>query len=201
MIHDVNKVLLSSKASFGRKDYKYLIGYKNRKQVRPLCLMLPKMSAYRRDFDETPYLLFLIRNNEMLEKYNGIWDKVNNTIKKEFYSEPVYNEKYVSTKIKSYEGEINTILSEDLIPKKALNVIAYQYLSIILIDSVFRIDKNYYTQAFLEECKYAFKKKKMTKYITDDIEISSDEEDSNKESSNDSDKENFSEQGDFEESA
>ena len=76
------------------------------------------MSAYRRDFDETPYLLFLIRNNEMLEKYNGIWDKVNNTIKKEFYSEPVYNEKYVSNKIKSYEGEINTILSEDLIPKE-----------------------------------------------------------------------------------
>ena len=158
------------------------------------------MSAYRRDFDETPYLLFLIRNNEMLEKYNGIWDKVNNTIKKEFYSEPVYNEKYVSTKIKSYEGEINTILSEDLIPKKALNVIAYQYLSIILIDSVFRIHKNYYTQQLLEECKYAFKEKKMTKYITDDIEISSDEEDSNKESSNDSDKENFSEQSDFEES-
>ena len=63
LIHDVNKVLLSSKASFGRKDYKYLIGYKDGKKVRPLCLMLPKMSAYRRDFDETPYLLFLIRNN------------------------------------------------------------------------------------------------------------------------------------------
>ena len=67
-----------------------------------------------------------------------------------------------------------------------------------MIDSVFRIDKSYYTQAFLEEYKYAFKEKKMTKYITDDIEISSD--DSNKESSNDSDKENFSEQSDFEES-
>ena len=118
MIHDINKVLLSSKTSFGRKDYKYLIGYKNRKQVRPLCLMLPKMSAYRRDFDETPYLLFLIRNNEMLEKYGEIWDKVNHTIKKEFCSEPVYNEKYVTNKIKSYEVEINTILSEDLIPKE-----------------------------------------------------------------------------------
>ena len=69
-----------------------------------------------------------------------------------------------------------------------------------MIDSVFRIDKSCYTQAFLEEYKYAFKEKKMTKYITDDIEISSDEEDSNKESSNDSDKENFSEQSDFEES-
>ena len=54
----------------------------------------------------------------MLEKYNGIWDKVNNTIKKGFCSEPVYNEKYVTNKIKSYEVEINTILSEDLIPKE-----------------------------------------------------------------------------------
>ena len=44
----------------------------------------------------------------MLEKYNQIWDKVNKVIKKGIDSEPVYNDKYLKTKIKSYKGKINT---------------------------------------------------------------------------------------------
>ena len=70
----------------------------------------PNMSAYRRDLDETKYLFFLIKNNELLEKYNKFWEIVKNSIKKEFYSEPVYNEKYLKAKIKSYNGKINTDL-------------------------------------------------------------------------------------------
>ena len=34
--------------------------------------MLPKMSAYRRDFEESKYMLFLIKNEELPEKYNEI---------------------------------------------------------------------------------------------------------------------------------
>ena len=52
---------------------------------------------------------FWIQNNELLEKYNEIWDKVSNTIKKGFDSEPVYSEKYLRTKVKSYEGKISNI--------------------------------------------------------------------------------------------
>ena len=44
---------------------------------------------------------FLIKDDELLEKYNGIWEKVKNSIKKEFDSEPLYNEKYLKAKIKS----------------------------------------------------------------------------------------------------
>ena len=63
------------------------------------------MSAYRRDFDEIKYMSFLIKDDELLEKYNKIWTKVSNSIK---HSEPVYNEKYLKTKLKSYKGKINT---------------------------------------------------------------------------------------------
>ena len=68
-----------------------------------------------------------------------------------------------------------------------------------MIDSVFRTGKNYYPQAFVEECKYAFKEKKMPEYIADDIEISSDDsdrEDSDEEISNErnSDEEKFDEE-------
>ena len=47
------------------------------------------MSAYRRDLDETKYMSFLVKDNQLLEKYNEIWEKVSNSIKKEFDSEPV----------------------------------------------------------------------------------------------------------------
>ena len=48
-------------------------------------------------------------------------------------------------------------------------------------------DNNYYPKVFLEECKYVFKEKKTSKFITDGIEISSDDfdkEDSAEENSN-----------------
>ena len=56
-------------------------------------------------------------------------------------------------------------------PKESSNCIC---LSVILISSVFRMSKNYYTQAFFEECKYIFKEKERTRHLTEDLEISSD---------------------------
>ena len=39
-------------------------------------------SAFRGDFGETKYMFFLIKNDELLENYNKIWEKVENSIKK-----------------------------------------------------------------------------------------------------------------------
>ena len=61
------------------------------------------MNTYRRDFDETKYLTLLIKDDGLLEKYNEMWKKVKNSIKEEFDSEPVYNEKYVNARIKSHK--------------------------------------------------------------------------------------------------
>ena len=57
--------------------------------MKPLCTILPNMSAYRRDRDETNYIFFLIKNDELLEKYNSA------RASKEFYGEPVYDEKHL----------------------------------------------------------------------------------------------------------
>ena len=40
------------------------------------------MFAYRRNFDETKYVPFLITVDELLEKYNKTWEKVRNSTKK-----------------------------------------------------------------------------------------------------------------------
>ena len=56
-----------------KKDSKYFNGYKDAKKTKNLCIFLPRMSAYRRDFDETEYMSLLIKNDETFEKYNDIW--------------------------------------------------------------------------------------------------------------------------------
>ena len=61
---------------------------------------------------------FSIKDDDLLEKYNEIWEEVKNIIKKEFHREPVYNEKYLKLKIKSYNGKISTNFHNNKIPKE-----------------------------------------------------------------------------------
>ena len=56
---DINKIVVSNKVSFGKKGFKYFIGYKDAKKIRHLCVVLPKMSAYRKDFDETKIYIYI----------------------------------------------------------------------------------------------------------------------------------------------
>ena len=80
------------------------------------------------------YICSFIKDNELLKKYNEIWEKVKNSIKKEFDTEPVYNEKYVKAKIKSYNGKIDTNFHNNKIKKEGSHFIC---LLVILIDSAF----------------------------------------------------------------
>ena len=79
----------------------------------------------------------------MLEKFNEIWEKVKNSIKKKFDSELVYNGKYLKAKIKSYKRKINTHFHTNKMPKESSTFVC---LSVIVIGSVFRTGKNYYAQ-------------------------------------------------------
>ena len=53
-----------------KKGFKYFICYKDAKKSKRLCIFLPKMIEYRKDFDETKYISFLIKDVELLEQYN-----------------------------------------------------------------------------------------------------------------------------------
>ena len=63
---DNNQIVVSNKVYFSKKGFKYFIGYF-------IGYISPRMIAYRRDFDETKYMSFLIKDDELLEKYNEIW--------------------------------------------------------------------------------------------------------------------------------
>ena len=69
--------------------------------------MLPKRNAYLKRYDgKTKWIWFLIEDDDLLEKYYTIWDKVSADIKKEFDSKTVYNKNYLITKIKSNGDEV-----------------------------------------------------------------------------------------------
>ena len=67
----------------------------------------------------------MIKDYELLKKYNEIWEKVKISNKKEFDSEPVYKEKYLKAEIKPYNGKRNINLHNNEISKKVLNLFVY----------------------------------------------------------------------------
>ena len=105
----------------------------------------------------------------------------------EFDSEPVYadGDKYIKTKIKIYGGRVNTNFQGKNVPKENAS---YKCLSLIMLDSVIRVNKKYYPQTLLDECNYVIRKNKMEKLINNDLNLSSSDESDN-ESDNEFDNE------------
>ena len=99
---DINKILISKTESYNKNNMrKYIIGHSDN-TIIPLQLFLPKMTGYLNIFEDgTRKMSFLTDNNEFLERYTKIWEKISNLIKKQFDSDPVYNNKYINTKIRS----------------------------------------------------------------------------------------------------
>ena len=100
-------------------------------------------------------MYFLIENNDVLNKYNTIWDKVSSDTKKRFDRESVY------------------IIHDKEIIKVGFN---HTCVSVISLDSILKKDKNSYPQVFLKECKYI--KKIAIRHITDDLGNCSDSDES-----------------------
>ena len=81
--------------------------------------------AYRKDFDETKYMSFFIKDDELVGKYNEIWNIVINNLKKEVDSGAVHNEKYLKALIKPYNGKCTLISTTTKYQMKVRNVFAY----------------------------------------------------------------------------
>ena len=59
------------------------------------------MNGYAKHFDKRDrYMNPLVNDKQVQEKYNVIWNIIKSLFKKEFDSEPVYNDKYIKSKTK-----------------------------------------------------------------------------------------------------
>ena len=80
---DIDNILVSNKISSGEKSCKYFIVYVDGShKIKPLRKMLPKASTYVKSYDGgTKWMYFLIDDDQLLKKYNDIWNKVSKSIK------------------------------------------------------------------------------------------------------------------------
>ena len=94
--------------------------------------MLPKTSAYVKNYDgQTKLMYFFIKDDDLLEKYNTICDKVSADIKKQFDSEPAYNKIFLKIKMKSNGDEV-----KDFYDKKISKIDSnHTCLAVISLDS------------------------------------------------------------------
>ena len=96
----------------------------------------------------------MVKVDNVLDKYNTIWDKIKEKLSIRFHSMPVYDQTYIKAKVREFDGKIKTNFLGDSVPKENIH---YPCIACITIDSVMRMDKKNYPQVYLEECKYKAK--------------------------------------------
>ena len=116
---------------------------------------------------------FLIKDDKVLEKYDKMWDVIKNKLNIKFHSKPVYDKKYLKTKVREFDGVIKTNFLGNDTPKENMH---YACIACITIDSVMKMDKKNHPQVYLEECKYRVKKIQMSRFISANLESDSESE-------------------------
>ena len=105
----IDQIVVSDKFKHSEEGYKYFIGYKEDEIIKPLCIILPQMNGYIKYFENGgKNMSFLIKNDEVWEKYEDIWDVIKNKLGIKFHSEPIYETKYIKAKVREFDGEIKT---------------------------------------------------------------------------------------------
>ena len=174
---DLNKIVVSKKWKINDTTYKHICEYLNNDTIQPLCVILPQMDGYIKYFDDGGKNMSFVTDDEKIyEKYNEIWEVIRKHLKVDFTVGPVRDDKYLVAKLNIFDRINRTIFNSN---NNAIPMERNHYICIpaIDIDSVLKLDKRTYPQAYLEQCKYKLKKRKIVNYIDDEI-IDDDTDDS-----------------------
>ena len=165
---DLSKVVVSSRWKLNDITYKYFCGYLNNDVIKPLCVILPQMNGYIKYFDDGgKNMSFLTDDKKVYEKYDEIWNVVKGLLKLKFAASPIRDDKYILAKLKIFKKKnLTTFNNNNIVPIEKNHYIC---IPTIDIDSVLKIDKKAYPQAYLEECKYKLKKRKIVSFIDSEI--------------------------------
>ena len=154
-IWDVNVDNIAiSKLVKTKNNSKYLIGYLD-KAIRSLVLIMPKTSRYLKTFnfkngdkDKNNNLIsFRIDDEKLLEKYKAIWTMIENFKNIEFNASPVYGDKYIKTKTRTYSEKVYANLCALNMPE---DDVEYESFVVIPIGPLPVYQNNYYLQGYLD---------------------------------------------------
>ena len=121
---NTNSIVISYRVKHNDESYKYFIGYAHDNGVIiPLYVILPQMSGYIKYFEEENVYL----------KYTEIWNKIKSILNVKFHSQPIYDAKYIKTKVKTFNNTINALFSGDEIPTLKKESIMFVFQQFVLI--------------------------------------------------------------------
>ena len=136
---NVDQTVISDRFKHSDEGFKYFIGHQEDEIVKPLCIILPQMSGYIKYFEKGgKNVSFFVRDDNALDKYNEIWDKIKEKLNIKFHSKPAYDQKYLNAKVREFDGKIKTNFLGNEVPKENMH---YTRIACITIDSVMRIGK------------------------------------------------------------
>ena len=108
------------------------------------------MSGYIKYFENGgKNTCFMIKDNNVLDKYNKIWNKIKKKLSIKLHSMLVYDETYIKVKVREFDGKSKTNFLGDEMPKEDMH---YTCIACITVDSVMKMNKENYLQVYLEEC-------------------------------------------------
>ena len=126
------------------------------------------MSGYIKYFDnDGKNMSFAMDDEEVYEKYKEIRKVVRKLLKVKFTVNPIRDDKYIIAKLKIFNGTNRTTFTDNIIPIERNNYIC---ITATDLDSVLKIEnKRAYPQAYLEQCKYKLKQRKIVNFTDDEI--------------------------------
>ena len=144
---NVDQTVVSDKFEHSDGGFEYFIGFKESEIVKPLCIILPQMAEYVKYFENGgKNMSFIIKDDDVQDKHNEIWDKIKETLSIKFYSMPVYDGKYIKAKVREFSGVIKTNFLGDEVSKKPED---YTCIACITIDPVMKMEKKDYLHVYL----------------------------------------------------
>ena len=168
---DTDKIVVSDKFKHSEEGFKYFIGYQDDEIVKPLCIILPQMNGYIKYFENGGKNMSVsIKNDEVGEKYEEIWNAIKNELNIKFHSQPICENKYLKVIVREFDGSIKaSFLGKGLSKENTY----YTRIACLVIDSIINMNKKNYPQVYLDECKYKIRKIYSPRFINTELETDS----------------------------
>ena len=116
--------MFSNKIKGNNETSKIFTGYRSDiiDIVTPLCIILPQLIGWIKYFENSgKNMSFKIEDDSVYLKYNGIWCKIKELLGGvKFPSEPIWDDQYIKTKVKTFSEVIKTLFDGNEIPKQRI---------------------------------------------------------------------------------
>ena len=140
----------------------------------PLVLILPKISGYVKTFGVrgrdkikiNKLISFRINDEKLLETYKTIWTNIEDLKNIRLKASPVYDDRYIKTKIRTYGHKVYNNFRGLNVP---VDDIECESFAIIFIDSLLVYENECYQQVYLDNFAYKIVNAEMVDYLGENL--------------------------------